>query len=96
MHVSANADQCPPQIYRIDFDQLLDGCQQLRGFPSDPSSDIYGFDTRVTLTTFDVQWDNGDEVEGTEPTAENKQAFKEIIDRIEELGRKHAKKDAAI
>jgi len=51
---------------------------------------------RLSLTTFDIQWDNGDDVEGNNPTEENKQAFKEVADFIEELGRKHAKKDAAI
>lgn len=69
--------------------------RQLEGFPSNPTEDIYGFDTRITLTTFEVQWDNGEDVEGAEgaanPTDENKQTFKDVMDSITALARQTAK-----
>jgi len=44
------------------------------------------------LTTFEIHWDNGGEVEGAEgPTGENKQTFKDVVDSIEALARRKAK-----
>ena len=77
-----------------DVNTLLDLVKQLAGFPSNPTEDIYGFDTRIVLTTFEVQWDNGEEIEGEEgknPTEENKVTFKEISDSIQSLARQTAK-----
>ena len=34
--------------------------------PTNPNEDVYGFDTRIILSTFEVQWDNGEEVEGAD------------------------------
>jgi len=69
--------------------------RQLESLPSNPDEDIYGFDTRITLTTFEVQWDNGEDVEGAEsrsnPTDENKQTFKDVMDSITSLARQTAK-----
>ena len=36
--------------------------QPLGGFPSNSGKDIYGQDTRMVLSTFEVQWDNLGEV----------------------------------
>ena len=73
----------------------MDLIKPLAGFPSDPNSDIYGLDTRLGLATFEVQWDNGEEVEGAEaksnPTDENKQTFKDVVESIEALTRQKAK-----
>lgn len=45
------------------------------------------------LTTFEVQWDNGGEVEGSEqgPTEENQGTFKDVVDSIQALARGKAK-----
>ena len=69
--------------------------RQLEGFPSNPDEDVYGLDTRIVLSTFEVQWDNGEEIEEAEaptnPTGENKQAFKNVADSIKALARQSAK-----
>ena len=74
---------------------LLDVVRQLEGLPTSPNEDIYGFDTRIIITTFEIQWDNGEEVEGAEsnanPTDENKQTFKDVMDSINSLARQSAK-----
>jgi hypothetical protein len=70
---------------------------QLRGFPTSSASDIYGLDTKLELTTFDIQWENNeDDAVSNEATAENKETFKEVADSIEALARQFAKKDAAL
>jgi len=70
---------------------------QLRGFPTNASSDIYGFDTKLELTTFDIQWENDEaDAVSNQATDENKTTFKEIADSIEALARQFAKQDAAI
>lgn len=67
----------------------------LEGLPTNPNEDIYGYDTRIVLSTFEVQWDNGEDVEGAEaatnPTEENKQTFKDVMDSIRALARQSAK-----
>ena len=69
--------------------------QQLEGFPTNPKEDVYGLNSRLTLTTFQIQWDNAEDVEGTEapanPTDENKQTFKDVVDSIRSLARQSAK-----
>ena len=69
--------------------------RQLEGFPTNPDEDVYGLDTRIILSTFEVQWDNGEEIEGAEaptnPTEENKQTFKNVADSIKALARQSAK-----
>lgn len=78
-----------------DVNELLALVRQLEGFPTNPDEDVYGFDTRITLSTFEVQWDNGEDVEGAEartnPTDENKQTFKDVVDSIKALARQNAK-----
>ena len=80
-----------------DVNELLALVRPLEGLPTNPSEDVYGFDTRIILSTFEVQWDNG-EVEGAEaatnPTEENKQTFKDVMDSITALARMKAKKNA--
>lgn len=73
----------------------------LRGFPSHPSKDIYGFDTKVDFNTFEIQWSNGDEDATSADTmtdlaGEQKDDFKRIADSIEALARTFAKQDSAI
>ena len=68
--------------------------RQLEGLPTSPTQDIYGFDTRIILTTFEIQWDSGEEAEGestASPTDENKQTFKDVMDSIQSLVRQTAK-----
>lgn len=44
------------------------------------------------LTTFEIQWDNGAEVEGAEKsTEENKGTFKDVMDSIQSLARQKTK-----
>ena len=77
-----------------DVNVLLDRVKELEGFPTNPNEDIYGFDARVVLTTFEIQWDNGEDVEGdapSNPTDENKQTFKDVLDSISSLARQKAK-----
>lgn len=78
-----------------DVNELLSLVKQLEGLPSNPKEDIYGFDTHITLTTFEVQWDNGEDVDGAESksnlTDENKQTFKDVMDSISSLARQTAK-----
>ena len=70
----------------------------LRGFPSHPTDDVYGADTKLELTTFDIQWSNVDEDptanEVSEIDAEQKDDFKRIADSIEALSRTFAKSSA--
>ena len=83
------------KFYSDDTNELLALVRQLEGFPSNPGEDVYGFDTRIILSTFEVQWDNGEEVEGAEavtnPTEENKGTFKEVMDSILALARQTAR-----
>jgi len=82
-------------IQSDDVNELLSIVRPLEGLPTNPNEDIYGFDTRIILTTFEVQWDNGEEIEGagadTNPTEENKQTFKDVLDSITALARQSAK-----
>ncbi|KAL8942622.1 MAG: hypothetical protein Q9211_001320, partial [Gyalolechia sp. 1 TL-2023] len=82
-------------IPAADVNELLSLVRPLGGFPSDPTEDVYGLDTRVALATFEVQWENGEDVEGAEgkanPTEENKATFKDVVDSIHALARQTAK-----
>lgn len=85
---------------RDDVNELMTLVNQLRGFPSHPSQDVYGLDAKLELNTFEIQWANEDD----DPTAgdvseiadETKTTFKEVVQSVEALGRTFAKKDAAI
>lgn len=72
----------------------------LRGFPSHPSKDVYGFNTRIDFNTFEIQWSNEDDDptagDVNEIAAEQKEDFKRIIDSIEALGRTFARKDSSV
>ncbi|KAI4121775.1 MAG: hypothetical protein LQ341_007368, partial [Variospora aurantia] len=77
-----------------DVNELLDLVRPLGGFPSKAGEDVYGLGVRLVLSTFEVQWDNGDEdeVEGRgEVTEENKQTFRDVVESIEALARQKAK-----
>ena len=82
------------------MNELLELVNTLRGFPSHPSKDVYGLDTKLDFNTFEMQWSNEDE----DPTAgdvseiagEQKDDFKRIVDSVEALGRTFAKRDAAV
>lgn len=83
--------------YRDDAQELMRLITQLRGFPTSSSSDIYGLDTRLEFSTFEIQWTNDDDDTGSsEATEENKTTFKDVADSIDALGRTFAKQDAAI
>ena len=72
----------------------------MRGFPSHPSKDVYGLDTKLEFNTFEIQWSNEDEDsaanEVSEIAGEQKDDFKRVVDSIEALARQFAKKDTAI
>lgn len=74
----------------------------LRGLPSAANKDIYGQSTRLELATLDIQWSNeeddpsGEDAVPGEPTDENKDDFKRVVQSIEALGRQFAKQDKAI
>lgn len=80
-----------------DVNELLKLVQELRGFPSSASKDIYGADVKVDFNTFDIQWSN-DEEEASEGDVEKEQKddFKRIADSIEALARQFATNDSAI
>ena len=71
-----------------------------RGLPSHSSEDVYGLDTKLDFSTFEIQWSNGDEDsaanEVSEIAGEQRDDFKRVVDSIEALGRMFAKKDAAV
>lgn len=79
---------------------MLSLVDALRGFPSHPSQDVYGHNTKIDLNTFVIQWSNEDEDatanEVTEIAAEQKDEFKRIADSIEALSRQFAKQDSAV
>jgi len=83
-----------------DVTELMSLVNTLRGFPSHPSKDVYGLNTKLEFNTFELQWCNEDD----DPTAgdvstieaEQKDDFKRIADSIEALGRTFAKRDAAV
>lgn len=83
-----------------DVQELMTLVNQLRGFPSHDSKDVYGLDVYFELNTFEIQWANKDD----DPTAgtvseiapEQKQTFKDVVDSFEALARTFAKKDSAI
>lgn len=70
---------------------------QLRGFPSHPTKDIYGLDTKVDFNTFEIQWGNVDDDSVVDELAgEQKDDFKRIAESIEALSRTFAKQDSAV
>ena len=73
---------------------------ELRGFPSDPSKDIFGHDIKLDFTTMEIQWSNGDDAPGGDETrdvaGEEKDDFKRIADSIEALARTFARKDSQV
>lgn len=73
----------------------MDLIRPLAGLPSDSNKDLYGKDARLDVATFEVQWDNGEEVEGgqegREVTVENKKTFGDVVESIEALTRLKAK-----
>ncbi|KAI4090073.1 MAG: hypothetical protein LQ339_008447 [Xanthoria mediterranea] len=78
-----------------DSNELMDLIRPLAGLPSDSNKDLYGKDARLDVATFEVQWDNGEEVEGgqegREVTVENKKTFGDVVESIEALTRLKAK-----
>ncbi|KAI4087033.1 MAG: hypothetical protein LQ344_007090 [Seirophora lacunosa] len=80
-----------------DVNELLSLVTPLGGFPSKAGEDVYGLDARLVLSTFEVQWDNGEDagagtIGGEEgPTEENKQTFRDVVESIEALARQKAK-----
>ena len=73
---------------------------QLRGFPSHPSEDVYGLNVYFELNTFEIQWANKDDDSTadvvSEIAKEQKQTFKDVVDSFEALARTFAKQDSAI
>jgi hypothetical protein len=72
----------------------------LRGFPSHNTKDVYGQDTKLDFSTFEIQWSNKEDDSAAdvvnEIAGEQKEDFKRIADSIEALARTFAKQDSAI
>ncbi|KAK4634028.1 hypothetical protein CLAFUW4_00563 [Fulvia fulva] len=84
-------------VPKDDVNELMNLVNQLRGFPSHPSKDVYGFDTKLELNTFEIQWANEDDDAAAGDVAqETKDGFKRIADSIDALGRTFAKQDSAV
>lgn len=79
------------------MNELMTLVNQLRGFPSSSSSDVYGLDTKIELHTFEIQWANDDD-DAVASIVENEQksTFKDVADSIHSLGRQFAKNDAPL
>lgn len=88
------------KYFRDDVNELMNVINQVRGFPSHQSKDVYGFDTRVEFNTFEIQWSNQDEDptagDVSEVASETKSTFKDVVDSLEALGRQFAKRDSEI
>jgi hypothetical protein len=85
----------PDHYCRDDVNELMTLIDQLRGFPSSSSGDVYGLDTKLELNSFEIQWANDeDETVASSVEEEQKTTFKDIVDSIEALGRQFAKNDA--
>ncbi|KAI9692815.1 MAG: hypothetical protein M1822_004809 [Bathelium mastoideum] len=84
-------------ISKDDVNELMTLVNQLRGFPSSSSGDVYGLDTKLELNTFEIQWASDDD-ETVVQTVEEEQktTFKDVVDSIESLGRQFAKNDAPL
>ena len=87
-------------VPKDDVNELMTLVNQLRGFPSHASKDVYGQDVVFELNTFEIQWANKDEdptaSDISELAAEQKQTFKDVVDSFEALARTFAKQDSAI
>ena len=87
-------------VPKDDVNELMTLVNQLRGFPSHASKDVYGHDVYFELNTFEIQWANKDEdptaSDISELAAEQKQTFKDVVDSFEALARTFAKQDSAI
>ena len=96
---SAKSSEKKGDVPQDDVRELMSLISALRGFPSHPSKDVYGLDTKVDLNTFEIQWSNQDDdaaMEGGELAGEQKDEFKRIVDSIEALARQFAKQDSAV
>lgn len=65
-------------IQADDVNELLSLVRPLEGLPTNPDEDVYGLDTRVILSTFEVQWDNGEEVEGAEAATNQRRRISKL------------------
>jgi hypothetical protein len=86
-------------INRDDVSTLAALIEDLVSYPSSDTEDIYGLDTKLSLANPEVQWSNGEaDTSGTvrEITDESKSTFKEAVDVILGLVRRHAKQDRAL
>lgn len=87
-------------VPKDDVTELMTLVNQLRGFPSHQTKDVYGLNVYFELNTFEIQWANKDEDptanEVSEIAAEQKQTFKDVVDSFEALARTFAKQDSAI
>jgi hypothetical protein len=87
----AKSSEKTGDVPKDDVKELMDLISAVRGFPSHPSKDVYGLDTKLDFNTFEIQWSNEDE----DPTAgdmreianEQKEEFKRTVRSIESLGR---------
>ncbi|KAF1838863.1 hypothetical protein BDW02DRAFT_564465 [Decorospora gaudefroyi] len=96
---SNKASEKSGSVPQDDVRELTSLVSTLRGFPSHPSKDVYGLDTKVDFNTFELQWSNEDDDAAMQDGVladEQKDEFKRIVESIEALGRRFAKQDAAV
>ena len=79
--------------------ELMRLINQLRGFPSHETKDVYGLNVRLELHTFELQWTNEEDDPAAnvvnDVPAETRETFKEVVDSIEAAARQFAKQDKA-
>ncbi|KJX96392.1 hypothetical protein TI39_contig633g00007 [Zymoseptoria brevis] len=96
-HKGESTDEKTGDVPKDDVNELTQLVNSVRGFPSHPSKDVYGLDTKLELNTFEIQWASDDDDNATDEVGgETKDDFKRVVDSIEALARQFAKNDSAI
>ncbi|KAL1587035.1 hypothetical protein WHR41_04160 [Cladosporium halotolerans] len=97
---STKSSEKAGDVPKDDVVELMTLVNQLRGFPSHMTKDVYGLNVYFELNTFEIQWANKDEDptanEVSEIAPEQKQTFKDVVESFEALARTFAKHDSAI
>ncbi|RMZ71902.1 tartrate dehydrogenase decarboxylase [Pyrenophora seminiperda CCB06] len=96
---SAKSSEKKGDVPQDDVRELMSLVSSLRGFPSHPSKDVYGLDTKISLNTMEIQWSNEEDdaaMQGGELAGEQKDEFKRIVESVEALGRQFARQDSAV
>ncbi|KAG8631199.1 hypothetical protein KVT40_000339 [Elsinoe batatas] len=87
------------QMSAEDVNELISLTDQLRGFPSHPTDDIFGHNVRLEFHTMAFNWSNNEDDPAGDLNnveKETKQTFKDVADSVDAAGRTFAKQDKAI